>query len=46
MYLVDTSVWIDYFNERQNDSVQRLEAIFDENIPLVLLTPVMYAAIA
>lgn len=30
MYLVDTSVWIDYFREKDNTSVKKLESIFDK----------------
>ena len=44
MYLVDTSVWIDYFNERHNPSVHRLEVILDENIPFGI-TPAIYQEI-
>lgn len=33
MYLVDTSVWIDYFIERKNSAVQFLEEILNNNLP-------------
>lgn len=33
MYLVDTSVWIDYFGEGDNWSVHKLESILDNEVP-------------
>lgn len=32
MYLIDTSVWIDYFREKDNASVRKLELILDKKI--------------
>ncbi len=33
MFLVDTSVWIDYFREKNNSSVQYLVTLLDEEAP-------------
>lgn len=33
MYLVDTSIWIDYFRNRQNISTKFFENILDNKIP-------------
>jgi predicted nucleic acid-binding protein len=33
MYLIDTSVWIDYFREKNNQSVQQLNQILDDDMP-------------
>jgi len=30
MYLVDTSVWIDYFREKDNATVKKLDSIFNK----------------
>ncbi len=32
MYLIDTSLWIDYFNEQDNPIVSQFENILDEQI--------------
>lgn len=40
-YLVDTSVWIDYFREKNNSAVQFLIKILDEQLPFGI-TAVVY----
>ncbi len=44
MYLVDTSVWIDYFNEVDNRSTEKLEYIFNHDIEFGI-TAVIYQEI-
>jgi predicted nucleic acid-binding protein len=41
MYLVDTSVWVDFFRNRATQAVARFEEILDENIPYGI-TSVIY----
>ena len=36
MYLVDTSVWIDYFREKNNSAVEKFHYLLDRNIPFGL----------
>lgn len=33
MYLVDTSVWLDFFREKANPAMAHFEAILNENLP-------------
>lgn len=44
MYLVDTSVWIDYFREIQNISTKQFVSILDRNLPFAI-TGVIYQEI-
>ena len=48
MYLVDTSVWIDYFRERSNPAVEQFEGILDRQLPFgitgVILQEVLQGA--
>ena len=41
MYLVDTSVWVEFFRNRATQAVARFEEILDENIPYGI-TSVIY----
>lgn len=44
MYLVDTSIWIDYLKDKNNASVKLLEKILDEGAPFGI-TSVIYQEI-
>lgn len=44
MYLVDTSVWIDYFREVQNDATTKLMSILDHQLPFGI-TSIIYQEI-
>lgn len=33
MYLVDTSVWLDFFRGRRNEAVRRFDAIIEQRVP-------------
>ena len=33
MYLIDTSVWIDYFRQKENEAVHFFKSLLDKNIP-------------
>ena len=44
MYLVDTSVWIDYFREIENESTKKLTSIFERNLSFGI-TGVIYQEI-
>ena len=44
MYLVDTSVWIDYFREKDNSSVRLFQSILDNHIPFGI-TGIIYQEI-
>jgi len=44
VYLVDTSVWIDYFAEKDNGAVHKLEHILDNEVPFGI-TAVVYQEI-
>lgn len=41
MYLVDTSVWLDFFRNRSTQAVSQLEEILEENLPFGI-TSVIY----
>lgn len=44
MYLIDTSVWLDYFRQRSNPVVAKFEAILEERLPYGI-TGVIYQEI-
>src|SRR5687767_1953548 len=44
MYLIDTSVWIDYFREINNESTKKLTSILDRHLPFGI-TGVIYQEI-
>jgi predicted nucleic acid-binding protein len=44
VYLIDTSVWIDYFRDIKNASTTKFESILDRNLPFGL-TGVIYQEI-
>lgn len=44
MYLVDTSVWIDYFREIENESTSKFISILDKKLPFGI-TGVIYQEI-
>src|SRR5579883_290158 len=44
MYLIDTSIWIDYFREVKNASTQRFSSILEQNIPFGI-TSIIYQEI-
>ncbi len=44
MYLIDTSVWIDYFRERENNVTKQFSTILDEGLPYGI-TSVIYQEI-
>lgn len=44
MYLVDTSVWIDYFREIENEATSKFESIMDRNLPFGM-TGIIYQEI-
>jgi predicted nucleic acid-binding protein len=44
MFLVDTSVWIDYLRQKNNSAVSYFQALLDEEIPLGI-TGVIYQEI-
>src|SRR5688500_2381538 len=37
MYLIDTSVWIDFFREKSNKSTVKLNAILERKLPFCLV---------
>lgn len=44
MYLIDTSIWIDYFREVENNSTKKFISIMDRNLPFGI-TGVIYQEI-
>jgi predicted nucleic acid-binding protein len=44
MYLIDTSVWIDFLRKKQNPPVQHLNLILEQNLPFGI-TGVIYQEI-
>jgi predicted nucleic acid-binding protein len=44
VYLIDTSVWIDYFRETENASTEKFISILDRNLPFGI-TGVIYQEI-
>jgi predicted nucleic acid-binding protein len=44
MYLIDTSIWIDYLREQNTSSIKKLTKIFEEELPFGL-TNIIYQEI-
>jgi predicted nucleic acid-binding protein len=44
MYLIDTSIWIDYFREKNNPKIDQFKSILDEGMPIGI-TGIIYQEI-